>query len=69
MRINEVENFYRTADRNVLCERIATHNDTGIKNEVLTTIVEQANNPTVWKEVTVIQLLEDLRSWGYKGDS
>ena len=65
MNINEVEKFYTTASREVLREHIAKNNDSGISNEVLTKIVEQANNPDVWEEVTVEQLMEEVRAMGY----
>lgn len=69
MKINEIQNFYQTTDRNVLLEHIAKNNDTGIKNEVLTVLVEQANAHDIWEDVTVNEILNDLRSWGYKSGS
>ena len=59
---HKVQNYYQNAKGQVLLERVSKHNDTGIQDQVLTKLIEQAQTDDHWEDVTVEQMLEELRS-------
>lgn len=65
MKINEVENFYKNASKQQLREHITSNNDSGINTDVLVSLAEQANDPSIWEDATADQLIAEVRSWGY----
>lgn len=62
MRLNEVKNFYKNANKDKIQALVENRNNTGIKTEILTEMIYAANHDEVWTEVDPDQLMEQIRN-------
>lgn len=62
MRLNEVKNFYKNANKDQIQALVENRNNTGIKTEILTEMIYAANHDEVWTEVDPDQLMEQVRN-------
>lgn len=62
MRLNEIKDFYKNANKEQIQALVESRNNTGIKNEILTEMIYAANHDEVWTEVDPDKLIAELRA-------